>query len=91
MSKVPQSDALLFSALFNDRGVLSSLVVTQVIAIILAFAPNVEGDVWLRLGVISLFLHLTVLFSTSSLYFCRFFLQKKTNRFRSPPSSLLLY
>lgn len=77
MSKVPQSDALLFSALFNDRGVLASLVVTQVIAIVLAFAPNVEGDVWLRLGVISLFLHLTVLFSSSSLYFCRFFLQKK--------------
>lgn len=79
MSKVPQSEALLFSALFNDRGVLASLVVSQVIAIILAFAPNVEGEIWFRLGVISLFLHLTVLFSSSFLYCCRDFLQNKTH------------
>lgn len=73
MSKSPQVDGLLFSALFNERGVLASLVVSQVVAIVLAFAPNVEDDIWLRLGIISLFLHLIVLVSTSSLYFCRFF------------------
>ena len=50
MSKSLQNDGLLFSALFNERGVLASLIVSQVIAIILAFAPNVEGDIWLRLG-----------------------------------------
>ncbi|MGO2563582.1 MAG: sensor histidine kinase, partial [Pseudoalteromonas nigrifaciens] len=41
MSKSPQVDGLLFSALFNERGVLASLVVSQVVAIVLAFAPNV--------------------------------------------------
>ncbi|SJN45804.1 Alginate biosynthesis protein AlgZ/FimS [Pseudoalteromonas sp. JB197] len=81
MSKSPQVDGLLFSALFNERGVLASLVVSQVVAIVLAFAPNVEDDIWLRLGIISLFLHLIVLVSTSSLYFCRFFLQKRTQTF----------
>lgn len=73
MSKSLQNDGLLFSALFNERGVLASLIVSQVIAIVLAFAPNVEGDIWLRLGIISLFMHLIVLFGTSSLYFCRAF------------------
>ncbi|WP_352297433.1 histidine kinase [Pseudoalteromonas sp. 20-MNA-CIBAN-0454] len=82
MSRSPQVDGLLFSALFNERGVLASLVVSQVVAIVLAFAPNVEGDIWLRLGIISLFLHLIVLVSTSSLYFCRFFLQKRTQTFQ---------
>ena len=78
MSKTPQSDVLLFSALFNERGVLASLVVTQVIAVVLAFAPHAQGDIWLRLGIISLFLHLIVLSSTSSLYIARHFLQKRT-------------
>lgn len=82
MSKLLQSDALLFSALFNERGVLASLVVTQVIAVVLAFAPNIQGDIWLRLGVISLFLHLTVLSSTSALYLFKRFLQKRTDAFK---------
>ena len=32
MGKQLSPDALLFSALFNERGVLASLVVTQVVA-----------------------------------------------------------
>ncbi|MGO2010677.1 sensor histidine kinase [Pseudoalteromonas sp.] len=79
MSTLPRHDALLFTALFNERGVLATLVVTQVIAIVLAFAPNIEGDAWLSLGVMSLFLHLTVLFSTSSLYIFSGVLQKQTH------------
>ncbi|MBB1327996.1 histidine kinase [Pseudoalteromonas sp. SR43-7] len=82
MSKSLKDDGLLFSALFNERGVLASLIVSQVIAIVLAFAPNVEGDIWLRLGIISLFIHLIVLVGTSSLYFCRFFLQTRTQTFQ---------
>lgn len=78
MGKQLSPDALLFSALFNERGVLASLVVTQVMAIILAFAPNAGGDIWLHLGEISLFLHVTVLVSTSFLYLCRRFLAKQT-------------
>ena len=81
MSKSLQNDGLLFSALFNERGVLATLIVSQVIAIVLAFAPNVEGDIWLRLGIISLFLHLIVLAGTSSLYFCRSFLTKTYSSF----------
>jgi two-component system sensor histidine kinase AlgZ len=77
MSKSRQHDALLFSALFNERGVLALLVVTQVVAIILALAPNVAGVAWYRLGVISLFLHITTLSSTSFLYACRRYLQKR--------------
>ena len=77
MSKQLTPDALLFSALFNERGVLASLVVTQVVAIILAFAPNAGSDIWLHLGEISLFLHVTVLVSTSFLYICRRFLAKQ--------------
>ncbi|TMO02840.1 histidine kinase [Pseudoalteromonas sp. S558] len=82
MSKSLQSDALLFSALFNERGVLASLIVSQVIAIVLAFSPNTDGDIWQRLGVICLFIHLIVLVSTSSLYLCRLFLQKHTHFFQ---------
>ncbi|CAM3046308.1 sensor histidine kinase [Pseudoalteromonas distincta] len=82
MSKSLQNDGLLFSALFNERGVLATLIVSQVVAIVLAFAPNVEGDIWLRLGIISIFLHLIVLVGTSSLYFCRFFLQNRTQAFQ---------
>lgn len=78
MGKQLSPDALLFSALFNERGVLASLVVTQVVAIILAFAPNAGDDIWLHLGGISLFLHVTVLFSTSFLYLCRRLLVKQT-------------
>ena len=78
MGKQLSPDALLFSALFNERGVLASLVVTQVVAIILAFAPNAGDDIWLHLGSISLFLHVTVLVSTSFLYLCRRLLAKQT-------------
>ncbi|MCP4060107.1 MAG: histidine kinase, partial [Pseudoalteromonas sp.] len=31
MSKLPQGETLLFSALFNERGVLATLIVTQVV------------------------------------------------------------
>ena len=77
MSTSAVVDKLLFSALFNERGVLCSLIVTQVIAIILAFSPSIDGDIWLRLGVVSLFLHLIVLVSVTALYFCRHFLKKQ--------------
>ncbi|WP_213608680.1 histidine kinase [Pseudoalteromonas sp.] len=78
MGKPLSADALLYSALFNERGVLAALIVTQVVAIILAFAPNASGDIWLHLGAISLLLHLTVLVSSSFLYLCRRFLEKQT-------------
>jgi len=71
MSKSVQTNTLLFAALFNERGVLATLVVAQVIATVLAFAPATANEVWIRLGVISLFLHLTFLSSLTWLYFLR--------------------
>ena len=71
MSKTLHTNALLFAALFNERGVLATLVVAQVIATILAFAPNTGEGIWIRLGGISLFLHLIFLFSLTCLYLIR--------------------
>ncbi|MFU2509566.1 sensor histidine kinase [Pseudoalteromonas sp. ASV78] len=71
MSKSVQTNTLLFAALFKERGVLATLVVAQVIATVLAFAPTTAGDIWLRLGTISLFLHLTFLSSLTWLYLLR--------------------
>lgn len=77
MSTLPRHDALLFAALFNERGVLATLVVGQFIATILAFAPTTADDIWLRLGVLSLFIHLTFLICISCLYLVRHNLQTK--------------
>lgn len=90
MSKPLVPDALLFSALFSERGVLALLVVTQVIAIVLAFSPNASGDMWLHLGVMSLFLHVTVLVSTSCLYLSRGLLKKHT-QFIQLSSFIVIY
>ncbi len=71
MSKSVQTNTLLFAALFKERGVLATLVVAQVIATILAFAPATADDIWIRLGGISLFLHRTFLSSLTWLYLLR--------------------
>ncbi|WP_404340665.1 sensor histidine kinase [Pseudoalteromonas mariniglutinosa] len=68
MSKQAYADDLLIAALFKERGVLALLVVAQVLATLLAFAPNSYGDIWQRLATISLFLHLIFLSSVSFLY-----------------------
>lgn len=41
----------------HNRGVLAVIVLAQTVAIVLAFAPAAGNDPWLRLGVISLFVH----------------------------------
>lgn len=66
-----RTNALLFAALFTERGVLATLVVVQIIATILAFAPSTVEDIWIHLGVISLFLQLTFLLSLTWLYLLR--------------------
>ena len=76
MSKQPNSNGLLIAALFQSRGVLATLIVSQVIAILLAFSPMSLGDVWLRLAIFSCFLHLVFLSSLSLLYVCRALLTK---------------
>jgi two-component system sensor histidine kinase AlgZ len=71
-----QPNALLFGPLFTERGLLATLVVGQVIATIIAFAPATSQDTWVRLGIISLFIQLTFLFSLSGLYIFRHQLKK---------------
>ena len=76
MSNSKQSHTLLFGPLFTERGLLATLVVGQVIATIIAFAPATGQDTWIRLGIISLFIQLTFLLSLSGLYFFRHYLKK---------------
>lgn len=76
MSKQPNSHGLLIAALFQSRGVLAILIVSQVIAVLLAFSPLSFGDVWLRLAIFSFFLHLIFLSSLSCLYLSRSVLTK---------------
>lgn len=92
MSKSMQTNALLFAALFTERGVLATLVVVQVIATLLAFAPTAAQGIWIRLGVISLFLQLTFLLSLSWLFLLRSILQRYSRFIQSVSlfTSLLL-
>lgn len=78
-----QTNALFFAALFTERGVLATLVVVQVIATILAFAPTAAQDIWIRLGVISLFLQLTFLLSLTWLFLLRFILKNYSHFIQS--------
>lgn len=57
-------------AFCQNRGVLAVVVLAQAVAILLAFAPGSIGDPWLRLGVVSLFVHWASLLSIAVL--CRF-------------------
>ncbi|MEE2024658.1 MULTISPECIES: sensor histidine kinase [Alkalimonas] len=65
------SHPLLLPAFCQNRGVLAVMVLSQAVAILLAFAPGAQGDVWLRLGVISLFVHWTTLLSITLLCYLR--------------------
>lgn len=83
MSKSMQPNALLFGPLFTERGVLATLVVGQVIATILAFAPTASHGTWVRLGIISLFIQLTFLLSLSALYLTRNLLSRHSQLVQS--------
>lgn len=62
--KSPDLTATLLPIMVTERGVLAMLVISQLLAILLAFSPMSIGSVWERLGIISLFIHLV---STTSL------------------------
>ncbi len=68
MTRRDTQGTILLPALFHARGVLAALVVGQCLAIILAFAPGADEQVWLRLGMVSLFVHCVVFLSLSCLY-----------------------
>tara|TARA_B100002049_G_scaffold230102_1_gene206565 strand:+ start:1864 stop:2892 length:1029 start_codon:yes stop_codon:yes gene_type:complete len=90
MSKQPTKNGLLIEALFQSRGVLATLVVSQTIAVLLAFSPASYGDVWLRLAVFSFFLHLVFLTSVAVLYVSREPLARLSNTWQVIALSSLL-
>ncbi len=47
--------------LCHGRFLLRAIVLTQAVAVVLAFSPGAHNDPWSRLGVISLFVHWVVL------------------------------
>lgn len=53
--------ALQLPDLCRGTALTRAIVLAQAIAVVLAFAPGIEADPWLRLGVISLFVHWVVL------------------------------
>lgn len=63
MRSVNQLELQLLPALFNPRGILGAIVLTQILCAILAFSPLNEGDPWLELGLVSLLAQSVFLFS----------------------------
>ena len=60
------SSALLLPAFCRGPVILRALVLAQAVAIVLAFAPGVTDDPWLRLGFVSLFVQ-WIMLTTSAL------------------------
>lgn len=62
VTQAPEQSGV-FPSLCRGKMLLRLLVLTQAVAILLAFAPGISGDPWLRLGVISLCSHWITLLS----------------------------
>ena len=76
--------ALTLPYLCHGRFLLRCAVLTQAVAVVLAFAPGIHTDLWQRLGLISLFVHWVALLTT--LLFC--LLRHQLNRLS--PARILL-
>lgn len=76
--------ALEFPYLCHSRFVLRLLVMAQAVSVVLAFAPGVTADPWLRLGLISVFVHWVALLTT--ICFCQ--LRRQLNRLK--PAGMLI-
>ncbi|WP_261594254.1 sensor histidine kinase [Pseudoalteromonas holothuriae] len=59
----------LLPTIITSRGVLAMLVTSQILACVLAFSPMSYEDVWVRLGMFSLFIHCVSAVGFSILYF----------------------
>ncbi|KAF7774266.1 two-component system, LytT family, sensor histidine kinase AlgZ [Pseudoalteromonas citrea] len=57
MYKSPDLSNGLLPAIVTERGVLAMLVASQILALLLAFSPMSYESIWVRLGIISLFVH----------------------------------
>lgn len=76
--------ALQLPYLCHGRFLLRCAVLAQAVAVVLAFAPGTHHELWLRLGLISLFVHWVALLTT--LLFC--LLRNRLNRLT--PLNILL-
>lgn len=68
--------ALQLPYLCHGRFIFRAIVLSQAVAVVLAFAPGIITDPWYRLGIISLFMHWVVLLSTACLCWLRLKLNK---------------
>ncbi|MEH8021708.1 sensor histidine kinase [Rheinheimera metallidurans] len=68
--------ALKLPHLCHSRFLIRVIVLSQAVAVVLAFAPGIATDVWYRLGLISLFVHWVVLLSIGCLCWLRPHLNK---------------
>lgn len=68
----------LLTAIVTERGVLAMLVASQTLAILLAFSPMSFESIWVRLGIISLFVHCVSAVGFTLLYFSRTYLKQSS-------------
>lgn len=76
MRSVKPLELQLLPALFNPRGILGAIVLTQILCLILAFSPLNIGDPWQELGLISLFAQAVLLFSLAFAFLAKTMLNK---------------
>lgn len=69
--KSPDLTTTLLPAIASERGILAMLVISQILAILLAFSPMSVGSNWEKLGIISLFIHAVSMISFSILFLCK--------------------
>ncbi|NOU50633.1 histidine kinase [Pseudoalteromonas sp. JBTF-M23] len=71
MFKSSDLTSQLLPTIITPRGVLAMLVTSQILAFVLAFAPMSFENVWVRLGMFSLFIHIVSAVGFSTLYLFR--------------------
>ncbi|CAM4254827.1 sensor histidine kinase [Pseudoalteromonas byunsanensis] len=76
----------LLPTIITARGVLAMLITSQILACVLAFAPLSYEDVWVRLGIFSLFIHCVSAVGFSTLYSLR----HSVSRFSLPSQVVLI-
>ncbi|MBD1582525.1 sensor histidine kinase [Pseudoalteromonas sp. S16_S37] len=74
MFKSSDLTSQLLPTIITPRGVLAMLVTSQILAFVLAFAPMSYENVWVRLGMFSLFVHTVSAVGFSALYVLRAYL-----------------
>ncbi|MFC3033900.1 sensor histidine kinase [Pseudoalteromonas fenneropenaei] len=71
MQSSPHLQRQFLPALFSARGVLATLVLGQILSFLLTFSPTKQIDVWVNLGLTSLFVQFISLIALCVLYFAQ--------------------